>query len=115
MVALHLQKESKLVELLHHVESSVDGKAVTVKFHASAADVAAQMPAIGKLVVEHVKMHLARMHAMYHHGKHGDRKPGCSAMHRGTCPMAGKHEMGSKHGAAKEGPATEKAKGTGKK
>ncbi len=112
LVALHLQKEPKLVELLHHAESSVNGKAVTVNFHESAGDVAAQMPAIAKLVVEHVKMHLARMHAMRHE-EHGGHKPGCSAMHDGTCPMAGKKEMGGKDRAEKKGPATVKAKGPG--
>lgn len=57
LVSLHLHNQPKLVEVLRHVRTSLDGKAVTMGFRESADELAAQMPAMCKLISEHVKSH----------------------------------------------------------
>ena len=73
MVSLHLHGQPKLVEILHHVGTTVDGNVATLSFHESADAMVAQMPAMCKFVAEHMKMYRHMWHKRHgkHHGWHG--------------------------------------------
>jgi hypothetical protein len=84
MISLHVHDQPALVDLLHKVESHVDGKTVTASFHESADAVAAQIPAVCKLIVEHIK----QRHLHHEHKTHEGHAAACTQPHA-KCPATG--------------------------
>ena len=99
LLAIHSSGQPKLTEMFHHVHTSLDRKVVTVTFHESTDELAAQMPSICKFAAEHMKMHL--------HGMHQEHAAGACKPQGQASPMKGPgHVMEGK---------TEKNQGTGRK